>query len=168
MGVLNSNFEDWRRANPDLPASDFQFSYKKLNPAGSLFDYAKLCDVSKNVISKMSAEKVCDDYESWAREFDKEFADVIFSDRNKLVEIFSIGRGGKKPRKDFAAWKDVKDFIGFFYDDYFKITDKYPDNFITDDIKKVLEDFAERVHDEIDFEGVSFQRHQMNALERII
>ena len=41
MTVLNSNFEDWRRANPDAPATDFKFSPKKLNPAGSLFDYAK-------------------------------------------------------------------------------------------------------------------------------
>ena len=35
MTILNSNFEDWRRANPDTPAEDFKFSPKKLNPAGS-------------------------------------------------------------------------------------------------------------------------------------
>ena len=55
MTLLNSNYEDWRRANPDTPATAFTFSPKKLNPAGSLFDYAKLVDVSKNVISRMSA-----------------------------------------------------------------------------------------------------------------
>ena len=38
MTILNSNFEDWRRANPDAPTDDFKFSPKKLNPAGSLFD----------------------------------------------------------------------------------------------------------------------------------
>ena len=42
MTVLNSNFEDWRRANPDADIESFKFSPKKLNPAGSLFDYAKL------------------------------------------------------------------------------------------------------------------------------
>lgn len=47
MTVLNSNFEDWRRANPDADIESFKFSPKKLNPAGSLFDYAKLVDVSK-------------------------------------------------------------------------------------------------------------------------
>ena len=58
MTVLNSNFEDWRRANPDADIESFKFSPKKLNPAGSLFDYAKLVDVSKNVISRMTAEDV--------------------------------------------------------------------------------------------------------------
>ncbi|MBO6365801.1 glutamate--tRNA ligase family protein, partial [Enterococcus faecalis] len=37
MTILNSNFEDWRRANPDPDASEFKFSPKKSNPAGSLF-----------------------------------------------------------------------------------------------------------------------------------
>jgi len=36
MTVLNSNFEDWRRTNPDTSAKEFKFSYKKLNPAGAL------------------------------------------------------------------------------------------------------------------------------------
>ena len=56
MTLLNSNYEDWRRANPTAPATEFKFSPKKLNPAGNLFDYAKLTDVSKNEIAKMSAE----------------------------------------------------------------------------------------------------------------
>ena len=55
--ILNSNFEDWRRANPDADATEFKFSPKKLNPAGSLFDYAKLTDVSKNVISRMELNR---------------------------------------------------------------------------------------------------------------
>ena len=47
LTILNSNFEDWRRANPMLPASEFRFSYKKMNPAGALFDVMKLRDVVK-------------------------------------------------------------------------------------------------------------------------
>lgn len=58
MTLLNSNYEDWRRANPTAKPEDFPFSCKKLNPAGALFDYAKLCDVSKNVISTMTAQEV--------------------------------------------------------------------------------------------------------------
>ncbi|MBQ3056166.1 MAG: glutamate--tRNA ligase, partial [Clostridia bacterium] len=61
MTVLNSNFEDWRRANPDAPIDSFKFSYKKMNPAGSLFDAAKLRDVSKNVISRMSTDRIYDE-----------------------------------------------------------------------------------------------------------
>ncbi|MBR4662134.1 MAG: glutamate--tRNA ligase [Clostridia bacterium] len=77
MGILNSNFEDWRRAEPTADLDNFKFSYKKLNPAGSLFDIAKLNDVSKNVISMMTAETVLDGYLDWAREFESEFAATL-------------------------------------------------------------------------------------------
>ncbi len=142
MTVLNSNFEDWRRGEPDAPLDKFKFSPKKLNPAGGLFDYAKLCDVSKNVISRMTAEKVYDGYIDWAREFDPGFMETVSADREKTIQVFSIGRGGKKPRKDFATWSEVKDFIGFFYNGYFKVTDPYPDQFDRSDIKKILSSFS--------------------------
>lgn len=118
MTVLNSNFEDWRRANPDADINSFKFSPKKLNPAGSLFDYAKLVDVSKNVISRMSAEEVYRLLIEWAEEFDPDFAEKLKADPEYAVKILAIGRGGKKPRKDLAVWKDAKPYMGFFYDAY--------------------------------------------------
>ena len=118
MTVLNSNFEDWRRANPDAPVDSFKFSPKKLNPAGSLFDYAKLTDVSKNVISRMNAAEVYTLLVEWAKEFDADFAAKLEADPAFATSILAIGRGGKKPRKDLAVWKDAKDYMGFFYDAY--------------------------------------------------
>ncbi|MDO5546790.1 MAG: glutamate--tRNA ligase [Eubacteriales bacterium] len=118
MTLLNSNFEDWRRANPDAPADTFKFSPKKLNPAGSLFDYAKLTDVSKNVISRMDAEKVYTLLTEWAQEFDPDFGAKLTADPEYAKKILAIGRGGKKPRKDLAVWKDAKPYMGFFYDEY--------------------------------------------------
>ena len=118
MTLLNSNFEDWRRANPDAPADTFKFSPKKLNPAGSLFDYAKLTDVSKNVISRMDAEKVYTLLTEWAQEFDPDFGAKLTADPAYAKRILAIGRGGKKPRKDLAVWKDAKPYMGFFYDEY--------------------------------------------------
>ena len=104
MTVLNSNFEDWRRANPDADIESFKFSPKKLNPAGSLFDYAKLVDVSKNVISRMGAEDVYAQLLDWAKEFDTDFAAKLEADPDYAKRILAIGRGGKKPRKDLAVW----------------------------------------------------------------
>ncbi len=116
MTVLNSNFEDWRRANPDADIETFKFSPKKLNPAGSLFDYAKLVDVSKNVISRMNAETVYTLLTEWAEEFDGEFATLLTTDPEYAKKILAIGRGGKKPRKDLATWRDAKPYMGLFYD----------------------------------------------------
>ena len=123
MTLLNSNFEDWRRANPDAPIDSFKFNPKKLNPAGSLFDYAKLVDVSKNVISRMSAEEVYRLLTEWAKEYDPDFGSKLEADPDFATRILAIGRGGKKPRKDLAVWKDAKEYMGFFYDDYLEKPD---------------------------------------------
>ena len=142
MTILNSGFEDWRRANPDASTDEYKFTYKKMNPAGSLFDYAKLCDVSKNVISRMSAEEVYTLLTEWTAEFDKEFNKDLIGDKDYAIRILSIGRGGKKPRKDITVWKDAKSYMGLFYDEYYSVTDAYPENFEKADIKAILEEYV--------------------------
>ena len=144
MTVLNSNFEDWRRANPDADIDTFPFSPKKLNPAGSLFDYAKLIDVSKNVISRMSAEEVYAQLIEWAKEFQPDFAEKLEADPAYAKAILAIGRGGKKPRKDLATWKDAKDYMGFFYDEYLEkpvFDEKFSKAVIADVLNRFLESF---------------------------
>ncbi len=140
MTLLNSNFEDWRRANADLAVDEFKFSPKKLNPAGSLFDYAKLIDISKNVVSRMDAEEVYELLLAWAQEFDADFGTKLASDRDYAVSILAIGRGGKKPRKDLAVWKDAKDYMGFFYDEYLQAP-VFDEKFSKDVIADVLNRF---------------------------
>ncbi|MBQ7801558.1 MAG: glutamate--tRNA ligase [Oscillospiraceae bacterium] len=144
MTILNSNFEDWRRANPDAPAESFKFSPKKLNPAGSLFDYAKLTDVSKNVISRMTAEEVYGLLTEWAKEFDPGFGEKLEADPAYATRILAIGRGGKKPRKDLAVWKDAKDYMGFFYDEYLDapvFDEKFDKTVVTDVLNRFLASF---------------------------
>ena len=143
MTLLNSNYEDWRRANPTAPATDFKFSPKKLNPAGNLFDYAKLTDVSKNEVAKMGAEDVYNQLTEWAMEFDEEFYTELTADSAYTTAILAIGRGGKKPRKDLAVWKDAKDYMGFFYDRYLQMP-TFDDKFDKCTIKTVLNRFIEK------------------------
>ena len=157
LTILNSNYEDWRRANPYTPATEFKFSYKKMNPAGSLFDVAKLRDVSKNVISVMDADTVYKYVAAWAEEFDPDFAKVFTADPEFSKAILAIGRGGKKPRKDIAVWSEVKDYAGFFFDEYFKVTEAYPETFDKADIKAALEAFKANF-DASDDSGVWFDK----------
>ena len=156
MTILNSNFEDWRRANPDTAPQDFKFSPKKLNPAGSLFDYAKLTDVSKNVISKMDAQTVCKLLTEWALEFDGDFGEKLASDPAFATAILAIGRGGKKPRKDLAVWKDAKEYMGFFYDEYL-LSPVFDEKFSRDTVRAVLEKFL-AVYDHADDSTVWFDK----------
>ena len=145
MTILNSNFEDWRRANPDADIDDFKFSAKKLNPAGSLFDYAKLIDVSKNVISRMDAQEVYTLLVEWAAEFDADFAARLESDPDYAKSILAIGRGGKKPRKDMATWKEAKPYMGFFYDAYLEkpvFDEKFEKSVVREALNRFLEQFS--------------------------
>jgi len=141
MTLLNSNFEEWRAQNLDKKVTDFPFSIKKMSTSGCLLDFNKLTDVSKNVLSRMSADEIYSKVTDWAREFDPEFASLLEADPDYARRIFAIGRGGKKPRKDFATLAEVKPFMGFFYDKYFTIQDEYPEKFDKADIKTALSEF---------------------------
>ena len=145
MTLLNSNYEDWRRANPTADATTFKFSPKKLNGAGNLFDYAKLTDVSKNEIAKMDATKVYTLLSQWAEEFDPEFGEKLKSDEEYATRILAIGRGGKKPRKDLATWKEAKPYMGFFYDEYLQapvFDEKFDNAVIRDVLNRFLDGFS--------------------------
>lgn len=141
LTILNSNFEDWRAMNKDADARSFKFSYKKMNPAGSLFDYAKLRDVSKNVISMMDTDTVYGLVTEWAKDYDPGLCELLARDPGYAKKIFAIGRGGKKPRKDLAVWSEVRDYAGLFYDELFVVLDCYPDTFDQKEIKAILTEY---------------------------
>ena len=141
MTLLNSNYEEWRRANPDLPLEDFPFSIKKMSPSGCLFDFDKLNDVSKNTIAHMSAGQVYDSLSAWAKRFDPGFYALLESDPQYAKNILSIGRGGRKPRKDLVTWKDAKPYMSFFYDELFEHSRDYPPNTLGD-ANAILDGFA--------------------------
>lgn len=119
MTIINSNFEDWRRANQNESLDKFPFNFKKMSVSGALFDLAKLTDVSKNVISRMPAQKVFDLAYEWAKEYNTDLAGLFDRDREKAVAILNIDREGKKPRKDIAKWSDIPDYISYMYDETF-------------------------------------------------
>jgi hypothetical protein len=61
------------------------------------------------------------------------------------VSILNIGRGGKKPRKDYALLSEVKRYMAFFYDDLFEIEDQPDAQFDKADIKKCSVDNVYRI-----------------------
>ena len=141
LTLLNSNYEEWRAANATLPYTDFPFNIKKMSASGCLFDFQKLNDVSKNVLSRMTAEEVYAKYTAWASEYDPEMKDLLTADPDYAKAIFAIGRGGKKPRKDFTVWTDVRPYLDFFYDELFAIKDAFPEGTDMDDVKAVITAF---------------------------
>lgn len=143
LTLANSNFEDWRRANPDAPQSAFPFNLKKMSTSGALFDLTKLADVSKNVISVMKAETVLEKTLAWAKEYDPQLYALLSRDSLRSTAIFDIDRGGKKPRKDIAKWDEVKDYVSYFFDELFTVSmAELPDNITPDLAKDVLDAYT--------------------------
>ena len=141
MTLLNSNYEEWHMQNPEKPYTEFPFNIKKMSASGCLFDFNKLGDVSKNIISRMTAEEVSDKVTAWAKAYDPDFGALLAADPAYTTAIFAIGRGGKKPRKDLATWADAKPYMGFFFDEIFAIEDAYDEKFDKADIKAALSAF---------------------------
>ncbi len=157
LTLANSNFEEWRKANPNEPQSKFPFNLKKMSASGALFDLAKLNDVSKNVISFMTADEVLEKTLEWANEFDKDFYEIINADRDYAKAIFSIDRGTKKPRKDIAKWNEVKGYVEYFYDEIYNPNLELPENVSGEDAAKIIEKYIE-VYNENDDKDQWFAR----------
>ena len=168
LNIANSTFENWRRANPDKPMEEFDFQLNKMSVSGALFDMVKLLDIGKTVISKMTAEEVYKYSLEWAKEFDKELAEML-EDKEYALKVFGIERGNKKPRKDISKWSDVKDNIEYMYDDkFYGKTQEYPyQPAISDkeDISKILDLYIEKYYDENDDKQTWFDKIKALAVE---
>ena len=149
LNIANSTFENWRRANPDKSIDEFDFQLNKMSVSGALFDMVKLLDVSKNVISKYSAQRVYDETIAWAKNFDTELAEMLSKDTEYSLKVLGIERGNTKPRKDISKWADVKENISYMFNEkfdknadfeYAKISDK-------SEIEKIKKIYIEKYFD---------------------
>lgn len=142
LTILNSNYEEWRQANPDADANEFQFQAEKMSNSGALFDLNKLNDVSKDVLVRIPAADLCNFMKCWAAEFKPDVLHLFEGHEDYIEKILDLGRDGKKPRKDLIYGKQIFEFISYFFDDYFKIEDEYPENAAAD-AKEILTKYLE-------------------------
>ncbi len=122
LNLANSNFEDWRKANPTANNREFKVTLEKLAKSnGALFDFRKLNDISKEVVARMTAEEVYAAGLAWAFQYDKPLAELMKTDTEYAKQILGIERGllAGKSRKDIAKWSDIRAEIGYFFDSEF-------------------------------------------------
>ena len=141
LTIANSDFEDWRRANPTADRHEFKFNLKKMSVSGALFDLDKLNDVSKNVIARMDGETVTKHVEQWAAEYDPAFAAILAKDRDYTVGVLSIDRGNAKPRKDIARWSEVKDYISYLFEELYVNALELPETIEPKDAAAILRSY---------------------------
>ncbi len=142
LTILNSNFEEWRIANPDADIEEFEFTTEKMSNSGALFDLNKLNDVSKDVLIKIPASELYDFLKEWAQEFKPELLS-LFEDRDYMEKILDIGRHAERnPRKDHVYAQQIIENISYFFDDLFKRQDEMPAE-AAGDVKVILEKYLE-------------------------
>ena len=156
LTILNSNFEEWRMANPDADIDEFDFTTEKMSSAGALFDLNKLNDISKDVLLKIPADELADFMLGWAKEFKPQIAPLL-EDRDYLTRILDLGRDEAKPRKDLIYASQIWNFISYFYDDYFVIQERVPEQVSDEDAKEILSRYLD-TYDHSDDQSAWFEK----------
>jgi len=159
MTIANTNFEAWYDQNKDKTLNDFKFDFKKISSSGALFDVEKLINISRNYISFLKAEEVYENVLNWSKTYDNELYQLLNKYKEYTINIFSIERYQKKPRKDYESWSSIKKNIWYMYDelftdinyDYQKITDK-------EEITTILTTYIDKYYNESDDKDTWFNK----------
>lgn len=138
LTILNSNYEEWRIENQNNSTDDFIFTLDKMSNSGALFDLDKLNNISKDVLVNIPVEEIYDFLLKWAQVNKIEITNILTANKDSVLKLLSVGRSGDKPRKDLMYCEQIFEFISYFFDEYFKIEDKYPENIDELEAEKLL------------------------------
>ncbi|WMJ78390.1 MULTISPECIES: glutamate--tRNA ligase [unclassified Sedimentibacter] len=164
LTILNSNYEEWRMANPDTSSEEFEFTLEKMSNSGALFDLDKLNNISKDVMLKIPEEEIYEFLLNWSKEHKTEISEALENNRESVIKLLSVGRSGNKPRKDLMYCRQIFEFIQYYFDEYFGITDSYPENISEDEAKKLLSAYLE-TYDHADDQSSWFEKIRTIAQE---
>lgn len=164
LTILNSNYEEWRMQNPDSPSEEFKFTLEKMSNSGALFDLDKLNNISKDVLLKIPAADIYEFLLSWAEGHKTEVVNILKDNKEEVIKLLSVGRSGDKPRKDLMYCSQIFEFISYFFDEYFEITDSYPENINKEEAGKLLKLYLDS-YDHNDDQIQWFEKIRMIAQE---
>lgn len=147
INLLNSDFEGWRAKNPNAKLEEFDFSIKKIGSNNPMFDFDKLNNISKTVISKYPAEQIYAELLTWAEIYNPNYAKVLKANKDKAVTLFSIDRNGDRPRKDIYAWSQVEDLYNYIFND---ISAELEDKYKNANTKQFLQEYVNKYDFKLD------------------
>lgn len=159
LNLVNSDFENWRRANPDLPYTDFPFSIKKVSLNNPMFDLVKINDISKNIISKIPAKQLLQNIVDWANNYDEDFAKILLNHQDLAENLLKIDRENDRPRKDIAHYSEVKNLYSYMFEKLFDNSSslKFDEKFNSNDIKKLISAYS-KVYNKDDDKQTWFEK----------
>lgn len=165
MTLINSDYEEWRLANPTTPYDEFDVTLDKMATSGALYDLIKLQDVSKETLVRLSDEVIADRLISWAHRWRPADAPILAQNRNDLIALLSIGREGDKPRKDLIYCEQILSFVRYFFDEWYVIEDALPEEISAQEAVAILNDYVAS-YDHTDDNAAWFEKVRGIANER--
>ncbi len=157
MTLANSNFEEWFLANPDSDMDEFELHFENMSTSGALFDMEKLLNISRNYLSRISAEEFYNQILQWAETYSKDFIEDLKTYKDIIIATLNIERNVAKPRKDYGMYSEIESNIKYMYHfenpeyEWQRITDKK-------EIVEILTTYIENYYDSSDTEEVWFNK----------
>lgn len=142
MNLANSDFEEWRKQNPEKSYKECPLTFKKLSQSnGPLFNETKLRDISKTIISGMSIETLFDSVLIWSETYDKDFYNKLNKNKIFWIKVFGMERDLSK-RKDIACWSETFEFYKYFDSETFNKPDwsKFTTPLILEEISNIIDE----------------------------
>lgn len=116
LTIANSDYEEWRRDNPEADNSEFEFRLSKMSVSGALFDIVKLNDISKRVIAEKTEEQLFEEIKAWAANYDEKLSAIIKADEEKFKGSIKLWKyNGNKVRRDVGKWSDLSEMYPYLY-----------------------------------------------------
>ena len=141
LTIINSDYEEWRLANPDADNRDFTVTTEKMGAAGIMFDLEKLRNISRDTLARIPAEELAAFMLGWAKSERPDVFTIFSENKAVLTAALDIGRSGEKPRKDLSHASQILDFISYFFDPLFRMEDPLPDGITEEEARKLLEGY---------------------------
>ena len=113
--IANSNYEEFRLANPDSKIEDFKLSFEKFSLDGALFDLEKINNISKDVIFKTPIDELVNNVKVWAQTYDVNLLSLINEDEAMFRKIMNFGKDDPQPRKDYYKYAEIYEHIKYMY-----------------------------------------------------
>ena len=141
--IANSNFEEWRLQNMNANIFDFNLTFDKMTLDGALFDLAKVKNICKERLARLTKDEFAQRALAYAEEYDQDLFNLINRDVDYFKSIINIERERENPRKDYETFSQVYPLIKFFYEDlYLELLNEqelpFNENISKEDIINVL------------------------------
>ncbi len=117
LTIVDPNYEEWQKNNPDKNYLDFQINIEKMNNSGALFDMTKLQNMNNAYLSRISTAELYNQSLIWAKKYNHNLARLLESDPEYSKSALNIERHTPKDPKRFTTFQDIENQILFFYDD---------------------------------------------------